>query len=163
MFICADCRAMKPHERHADPHHILSQRFTFIPRTYSAKYPYVLKINEHIKEARYQTKASVFTNFTELNKTQPPCCSVILYVFYMMAYLQNPPICKTAGFSVLAQWTNFFCRTGYFHSHHLHPRPTSHRLSACLTDPQITSLWEAEGRASGLQGSPGGPGLAQRR
>ena len=67
----------------------------------------------------------------------------------------------TAGFT-LPTCTDVISSSRRFRPHHFRRR-TLHRLRACSSDPRITCVWEAGGRASGVLGSPGGSGLAQRR
>lgn len=67
-------------------HHICSHTHT---QQNDQKYMNTTK--EHI----LQTTALFSTHSAEITK---PCCSVRLYVFHVMPYLQNPPDSKTAGF-----------------------------------------------------------------
>lgn len=55
----------------------------------------VQKYMNTTKEHILQTTALFSTHSAEITK---PCCSVRLYVFHVMPYLQNPPDSKTAGF-----------------------------------------------------------------
>lgn len=86
--------------------------------------------------------------------------------FYAMTYLHFPftPCFNTGGFT-LPTYTDVISSSRCFRPHHFRRRTTRtlHRLCACSSDPRITCVWEAGGRASGLLGSPGGSGLAQSR
>lgn len=89
---------------HIRSHHTLPLSSTFVLCTYSAKCPYVLKINKSIKEAHYLTKALVFTHSAEITKHRLPVVQLYFMYFTWWHTYKIPLLAEQQDFSVLVDW-----------------------------------------------------------